>query len=77
VVNLDPSNTQAGTLELSMAELGLQPGRPYVVTELFSGDRRVWQGLRQYLELNPSHLPARLFQLRSEVRSERDFEYYL
>jgi starch synthase (maltosyl-transferring) len=77
VVNLDPGSTQAGTLDVSLDELGLKEDRPYVVTELFSGDRRIWQGRRQFVELNPQHLPARLFQLRRETRSERDFEYYL
>jgi starch synthase (maltosyl-transferring) len=77
VVNLDPINTQAGTLEVALNELGLRDDRPLAITELFSGDRSVWQSRRQYVELNPQHLPARLFQLRREARSERDFEYYL
>ncbi len=77
VVNLDPSSTQTGNLDISLEELGLNSNRPYVVTELFSGDLRIWQGPRQFVELNPQHLPARLFQLRREARNERDFEYYL
>jgi starch synthase (maltosyl-transferring) len=77
VVNLDPGNTQTGTIDVSLEELGLSEDRPYPVTELFSGDQRIWHGRRQFIELNPQHLPARLFQLRRAARSERDFEYFL
>lgn len=77
VVNLDPGNTQAGTLDVSLEALGLSDDRPYPVTELFSGDQRVWHGRRQFVELNPQHLPARLFQLRRTACSEQDFEYFL
>ncbi len=76
VVNLDPHATQSGTLEIDQEALGLSEDS-YAVTELFSGDLRVWQGRRQFIELNPRHLPARLFQLRRGARREQDFEYYL
>jgi starch synthase (maltosyl-transferring) len=77
IVNLDPHHTHAGWVELSLEPLGLDPSQPYQMHELLSDARYLWQGSRNYVELNPSIAPAHIFQLRRRVRTERDFDYYM
>jgi starch synthase (maltosyl-transferring) len=77
LVNLDPHHVHSGWLELPLAELGLEPDRPYQVHDLLSDARYLWSGPRNYVELDPAALPAHIFRLRKRVRSERDFDYFL
>lgn len=77
VVNLDPHHTQAGWVELSLAELGLDLQEPYQVHDLVSDDRYLWHGSRNYVELNPYVVPAHIFRIRRRVHKEHDFEYYV
>ena len=49
----------------------------YQVHDLLSDSRYLWHGPRNFVELNPSVVPAHIFRLRRRVRTERDFEYYL
>ncbi len=77
VVNLDPHHTHSGWVDLSLETLELDPRQPYQVHELLSDARYLWQGSRNYVELNPQIVPAHIFQLRRRVRTERDFDYYM
>jgi starch synthase (maltosyl-transferring) len=77
VVNLDPHHSHAGWMELSFDDLGLDPRQPYQVHDLLSGARYLWQGARNYVELNPQVMPAHIFRIRRRVRTERDFDYYM
>jgi starch synthase (maltosyl-transferring) len=77
VVNLDPHHKQSGWLELPLERLGLEPGRPYQMHELLTGARYLWHGSRNYVELDPHHVPVHVFRLRRRVRSEHDFDYFL
>jgi len=77
VVNVDPHNTQSGWLELDLAALQLDANRPFQVHELLSGSRYTWHGPRNYVQLNPSIVPAHIFRIRRKVRTERDFDYFL
>jgi len=77
IVNTDPHNTQAGWVELDLAALQLDTGRPFQVHELMSGARYTWHGARNYVQLNPHVVPAHIFRIRRKVRTEHDFEYYL
>ncbi|MEX2046860.1 MAG: maltotransferase domain-containing protein [Chloroflexota bacterium] len=76
VVNLDPHHTQAGFVDLALADLGLGTGDSYQVHDLLSGGRYLWRGSRNYVELDPRTLPAHVFAVRRKVRTERDFDYY-
>lgn len=76
VVNLDPHHTQAGWVEVPIHEFGLQAHQPYQAHDLITDARYVWDGSRNYVELNPHVVPAHIFRLRSRVRSEQDFDYY-
>ncbi|HXK39395.1 MAG TPA: alpha-1,4-glucan--maltose-1-phosphate maltosyltransferase, partial [Candidatus Paceibacterota bacterium] len=77
IVTLDPHNTHAGWIDLDLAALGVETGRPFQVHDLLSGARHTWQGGRNYVQLNPHVVPAHIFRIRRRVRTERDFEYYL
>ena len=77
VVNLNPHHTLGGWLELPLADWGLDPHQPYQVHDLLSETRFLWQGPKNYVELNPQVVPAYIFRIRRRVRTERDFDYYL
>ncbi|HVC77945.1 MAG TPA: alpha-1,4-glucan--maltose-1-phosphate maltosyltransferase [Candidatus Micrarchaeaceae archaeon] len=77
VVNLDPHHTQAGMVTLPLKELGLETDKSYQAHELLSGARYMWNGPRNYVEINPHAAPAQIFRFRRRVRSEHDFEYFL
>ena len=77
VVNLDPHHTQAGWVELSLSDLGINHRMPYQVHDLLSDARYLWHGHRNYVELNPGIVPAQIFRVRHRVRTERDFDYFM
>jgi starch synthase (maltosyl-transferring) len=77
VVNLDPHHTHSGWLELPLADLGIDEGRPYQVHDLLTDARYLWNGARNYVELNPQEMPGHIFRLRRHVRTERDFDYFM
>jgi starch synthase (maltosyl-transferring) len=77
VVNLDPYHTQSGWVELPLETLGLEAKHPYQMHDLLSDHRYLWQGARNYVELNPHSIPAAIFRVRRRIRTERDFDYYM
>jgi starch synthase (maltosyl-transferring) len=77
VVNLDPHHTQSGWVDFPLDELGIDPQKPYQMHDLLSDARYLWQGSRNYIELNPQIVPAHIFRMRRRVRTERDFDYYM
>jgi starch synthase (maltosyl-transferring) len=77
VVNLDPHHTQSGMVTLPLQALGLDADKSYQAHELLSGARYMWNGPRNYVEINPQAAPAQIFRFRRRIRSEHDFEYFL
>jgi starch synthase (maltosyl-transferring) len=77
VVNLDFQHTQAGWVSLDLQALGMDETRPFQVHDELGEERYLWQGRRNYIELNPHSVPAHIFRLRRRVRTEKDFDYYL
>jgi starch synthase (maltosyl-transferring) len=77
VVNLDPHHTHSGWLEFAPETLGLDPQQSFQVHDLLSDARYLWQGLSNFVELNPQIVPAHIFAVRRKVRTERDFDYFL
>ena len=67
VVNLDPNWRQSGWLELA-DDLGIPADRPYVAHDLVTRAKFMWYGLRNYIELDPSAMPAHV--LRIEAHGE-------
>ena len=77
VVNVDPHHTQNGMVTLPLGDFGIESQRPYQAHELLSGARYLWNGPRNYVEINPHAMPAQIFRFRRPVRREHDFEYFL
>ena len=62
-VNLDPTHTQSGFINLSMEELRIDPRKPYRVTDLLTSASFRWQGPRNYVELRPHEAPAHILRV--------------
>lgn len=77
VVNLDPFHTQSGWVRVPIRELGIDPSQPYLVHDLLSDDKYIWQGERNYVQLNPQVLPANILRLRKRLKKETDFDYFM
>jgi starch synthase (maltosyl-transferring) len=77
LVNLDPFHTQSGWVKVPIHTLGIDPKQPYLVHDLLSDDKYIWQGERNYVELNPQVLPANILRVRKRLKREMDFDYFL
>jgi len=77
VVNLDPRHTQAGFVTLPLDELEIPQDRSFEAEDLLSGERYLWQGPRNYVELNPSKVSGHIIKIHRRMRVETDFEYFL
>ena len=77
VVNLDPYHVQSGWVELDLDALGVDPRAPYQMHDLLSDARYLWQGARNFVQLDPGAVPAHVLRVRRRVRTERDFDYFL
>jgi starch synthase (maltosyl-transferring) len=77
VVNLDFRFRHSGWLELDLAALGLDPDRPFQAHDLVGGGRFIWQGPRNYIELDPETMPVHVLKIRRKIRTEADFDYYM
>jgi starch synthase (maltosyl-transferring) len=64
IVNLDPHSRQAGWVQLPLAQFGLDPDRPFQVHDLLTDARFEWRSERNYVELNPSEMPAHILKVR-------------
>ena len=76
-VNLDPFHAVQAGLRVPLARLGIQAGQSYLVQDLLSGENFIWQGAWNTVALDPGLAPARIFRVRSWLRREADFDYYL
>jgi starch synthase (maltosyl-transferring) len=65
VVNLDPHNRQAGWVNVDVDALHLGSEESYQVHDLLTDARYVWHGSRNFVELNPTILPAHVFRVHS------------
>ena len=77
VVNLDPNHVQSGWVDLPLEDFGLAIDKPYQMHDVLHERHYLWRGPRNYVELDPKHVPAHIFRLRRYVRTERDFDYFL
>jgi starch synthase (maltosyl-transferring) len=77
VVNLDPHHVQSGWLTLDLGSLDVDPDRPFQVHDLLSDARYLWNGARNFVQLDPARSPAHIFRIRRRIRTERDFDYFL
>ena len=75
-VNLDPHHVQSGWLSLNLEAVGFGAVSSYQAHDLLTGARFLWQGMSNYIELDPRSSPAHIFRLRRHVRREQDFDYF-
>ena len=77
VVNLDLHHVQSGWVSVPLAALDIDPHQAYMVQDLLSDDKFIWEGERNYVELNPRSSPAHVFSLKKRMKRETDFDYFL
>jgi starch synthase (maltosyl-transferring) len=77
VVNLDPHHVQTGFVTLPLEELQIPTDRAYEAEDLLTGERYLWHGPRNYVELNPSRLSGHILKIHRRMKVETDFEYFL
>jgi starch synthase (maltosyl-transferring) len=65
IVNLDPINRQMGFIDVVLKEFRLAAGESYEMHDLLTDKKYVWQGSRNYVELNPAVLPAHVFRVET------------
>jgi len=76
VVNLDARYTQSGWTDLRLWDLGLG-NEAFGVEDLVGATHTEWHGAHNFVQLDPQVLPAHIFAIRSEVRTEHDFTYFV
>ncbi len=74
-VNLDPFHVHAAWIELDLKALGVEPDQSFQVHDLLTGARYLWQGARNFVQLDPQQA-AHVFRVRRQARSERDFDTF-
>ncbi|MFN8592329.1 MAG: alpha-1,4-glucan--maltose-1-phosphate maltosyltransferase [Thermomicrobiales bacterium] len=67
VVNLDPFDGHESWLHFPLAEWGLEPGQPFHVEDLLTGEVHLWHE-HQHIWLDPRDEPARLYAVRPVTR---------
>ncbi len=77
VVSLDPHHTQSGWVQLPLDARGIDPHQPYLMHDLLTDDKYIWQGQANYVELDPRTMPAHILSLRRKLRREADFDYFM
>ena len=77
IVNLDPHSARSGTLELPLADLGIEPDRVFEAVDLLGGSTYLWHGPHNRVELDPAVCPAAILHLQPRIRTEAEFEHYL
>jgi starch synthase (maltosyl-transferring) len=76
-VNLDPFRVQEARLRVPLELFGIDHAQSYLVDDLLSGEKYIWQGEWNSVRLDPETAPARIFRIRTWLRREADFDYYL
>lgn len=77
VVNLSPHHIHSGWVHLDLQALGVQADQPFQVEDLLTETYYTWRGPRNYVQLDPHSMPAHIFLVRSTLRTERDFDYFM
>lgn len=77
VVNLDPHYTQSGFVTLPLEKLEIPQDRGYEAEDLLTGACYMWNGARNYVELNPSRQPGHILRIQRRLKIESDFDYFL
>lgn len=77
IVNLDTHYRQSGHVTLPLDELEIPRDRAYEAEDLLSGERYLWHGPHNYVELDPAGVPGHILKIYRHLKVETDFEYFL
>ncbi|MFA4915097.1 MAG: alpha-1,4-glucan--maltose-1-phosphate maltosyltransferase [Syntrophales bacterium] len=77
IVNLDPFHKHSGWVKVPVHTLGIDPDQPYLVHDLLGDNKYIWQGERNYVEIDPHICPAYIFRIRRRLKKEGDFDYFM
>lgn len=77
VVSLDPHHAQGGWVHLDTPALGVDPSHQFQVHDLLTDRRYVWEGSRNFVQLDPVGVPAHMFWVRERIRTEESFDYFV
>ena len=77
VVSLDPDHVQSAWVDLDANAIGVDPNHQFQVHDLLTDRRYVWEGSRNFVQLDPGGIPAHVFAVRRRVRSEESFDSLL
>jgi starch synthase (maltosyl-transferring) len=64
IVNLDYRYKQSGWIDLPLHDFGLDGNSPFQAEDLLTGACYQWRGSRNFVELDPSHMPAHVLKIR-------------
>ncbi len=76
VVSLDPHHTQSGWVTLDLSALGVDPEARFAVNDVLTDRRYQWDGRHNFVELDPQGIPAHVFTIRGQGRTEEGFDYF-
>jgi starch synthase (maltosyl-transferring) len=77
VVNLSSHYVHSGWVDLDFEALGLQADRPFQMVDLLTDAYYTWHGPRNYVRIDPHSVPAHVFLVRRNLRTEQDFDYFM
>ena len=77
IVNIDPHYRQSGWIRLPLEQMGIDPRKPYLVHDLLTNEKYIWQGEANYIELDPQVMPGHIFRIYRRMRRETDFDYFM
>lgn len=77
VVNIDPYHRHSGWVNLPVGNFGIEQDHPYMVHDLMNDEKYIWQGERNYVEIDPHLLPVHIFRVRKRLKREMDFDYFM
>ena len=70
VVTLDPDHPQSSWVHLDMDALGLDWDDTFTVHDLLTDANYTWRGPRNFVKLDPSSVPAHVFEVRRTTNTE-------
>src|SRR5213080_1525478 len=71
VVNLDPHRKQHSFIDVPVDQFASIEGDTYQMHDLLTGERYIWHGRRNYVELDPEIQPAHIFRVRRWIEGDR------
>ena len=63
-------------LTLDLAALGVDPQQRFAVHDLLTDRRYQWDGLHNFVQLDPTGIPAHVFTIKGGTRTEEGFDYF-